>query len=99
LNKYSNLRLYFIQSEIIIDKGLQHFSLLFDIVKTYNRNMDVTLALVVTPTFVGIGGAYLLGFGFGYTIFLSIFALLSGTGSAMFPLFYNPSKNLELKNS
>ena len=84
---------------ILLDKGLQHLNLLFDIAKTYNRNMDVTLALVVIPTFVGIGGAYLLGFGFGHTIFLSIFALLSGTSSAMFPLFYNPTKKLELINS
>ena len=75
---------------ILLDKGLQHLNLLFDIAKTYNRNMDVTLALVVTPTFIGIGGAYLLGF--GSTVFLSIFALLSGTISAMFPLFYDPSK-------
>ncbi|RKZ91866.1 MAG: heavy metal translocating P-type ATPase [Candidatus Parabeggiatoa sp. nov. 1] len=81
---------------ILLDKGLQHFNLLFDIAKTYNRNMDVTLALVVTPTFVGIGGAYLLGFGLGSTVFLSMFALLSGTGSAMFPLFYEPSKKLDL---
>jgi len=83
---------------ILLDKGLQHLNLLFDIAKTYNRNMDVTLALVVTPTFVGIGGAYLLGFGFGSAVFLSIFALLSGTGSAMFPLFYDPTKKLDLIN-
>jgi Cu2+-exporting ATPase len=81
---------------ILLDKGLQHLNMLFDIAKTYNRNMDVTLALVVTPTFVGIGGAYLLGLGFGSTVFLSLFALLSGTGSAMFPLFYDPAKKLDL---
>ena len=83
---------------ILLDKGLQHLNMLFDIAKTYNRNMDVTLALVVTPTFVGIGGAYLLGLGFGSTVFLSIFALLSGTSSAMFPLFYDPAKKLDLMN-
>ncbi len=84
---------------ILLDKGLQHLNLLFDIAKTYNRNMDVTLALVVTPTFVGIGGAYLLGLGFGSTVFLSLFALLSGTSSAMFPLFYDPAKKLNLRSS
>lgn len=83
---------------ILLDKGLQHLKLLFDIAKTYNRNMDVTLALVVTPTFVGIGGAYLLGFGFGSTVFLSMFALLSGTSSAMFPLFYEPSKKIDTES-
>ncbi|OQY55062.1 MAG: heavy metal translocating P-type ATPase [Candidatus Parabeggiatoa sp. nov. 2] len=82
---------------ILLDKGLQHLNMLFDIAKTYNRNMDVTLALVVTPTFVGIGGAYLLGFGFGSTVFLSLFALLSGTSSAMFPVFYEPSKKSSKK--
>ena len=82
---------------ILLDKGLQHLNMLFDIAKTYNRNMDVTLALVVTPTFVGIGGAYLLGLGFGSTVFLSLFALLSGTSSAMFPVFYEPSKKSSKK--
>jgi Cu2+-exporting ATPase len=75
---------------ILLDKGLLQLNLLFKLAKTYNRNMDVTLALVVSPTFIGIAGAYLLGFGLVNILFLSLFSLLAGTMSAMFPLFYQP---------
>ncbi len=84
---------------ILLNKGLLHLNLLFDIARAYNRNMDITLALVVTPTFVGIGGAYLLSFGFAHTVFLSMFALFSGTSSAMFPLLYGSNRKIEFDKS
>jgi len=79
---------------ILLDQGLNQLTLLFYLAKSFNQNMDTSVALVVTPTIVGIGGAYLLGLGLGSIVLLQIVALLSGTGNAMLPLLYKPSKNV-----
>jgi heavy metal translocating P-type ATPase len=79
---------------ILLDQGLNQLSLLFELAKSFNQNMDTSVALVVTPTIVGIGGAYLLGLGLGSIVLLQMIALLSGTGNAMLPLLYKPSKKV-----
>jgi heavy metal translocating P-type ATPase len=79
---------------ILLDQGIKQLTLLFALAKSFNENMDTSVALVVTPTIVGIGGAYLLGLGFGSVVLLQIIALLSGTTNAMLPLLYNPSKKV-----
>jgi len=84
---------------ILLDQGLKQLNLLFDLAKSFNQNMDTTVALVVTPTIVGIVGAFLLGLSFGNTVLLNIVALLTGTGNVMLPLLYKPSKNLIDKDS
>ena len=79
---------------ILLDQGLNQLNLLFDLAKSFNQNMDTSVALVVTPTIVGIGGAYFLGLGLGSIVFLNIVALLTGTVNAMRPLLYEAPKKL-----
>ncbi len=71
---------------ILMDEGLSHLDLLFDISQKYGKNTNISYAIVMAQTSLGIGGVLLLGFGLPYTISLNLIALMAGTVNSMLPL-------------
>jgi hypothetical protein len=43
--------------------------------------MNTTFAITLTPAMIGLGGAFLLGFGIGQTIVLNVMGLILGIGN------------------
>lgn len=70
---------------ILMDRGLTHLPLLFQVAEKYKKNMDTTLALMVAPAAFSVGGVFLLHFGLAQTIVLNMAGLLGGLGNSMLP--------------
>lgn len=71
---------------ILMDRGLAHLDMLFDISTKFRKNMDISYTILLGQTVLGIGGVFLLGFGLPATIGLNIAALIGGTANSMIPL-------------
>ena len=78
---------------VLMDKGISHLNILFDLAEDFNKNMDKTFNILLTPAAIGIGGVFLLGFGLPQTLFLNMGGLFLGMGNAMRPRVFDPLKN------
>ncbi|EDN71178.1 cadmium-transporting ATPase [Beggiatoa sp. PS] len=84
---------------VLMDQGLNHLSLLFDLADDFNTNMNTTFAILLTPAILGVSGAFLFGFGIAYTVALNMTGLAFGIGNVMIPLLKKPTKSLDLESS
>ncbi len=77
---------------VLMDKGISQLNVLFDLAEDFNRNMDKSFNIMLTPAVIGVGGAFLLGFGLSQTLFLNMTGLALGIGNAMRPRIIDPLK-------
>jgi heavy metal translocating P-type ATPase len=70
---------------VLMDKGLSHLDILFNLAQDFNRNMDKSLNFMLTPAIIGVGGVFLLGFGLPQTLILNLAGLALGVNNAMHP--------------
>ncbi|MCK5898589.1 MAG: heavy metal translocating P-type ATPase [Methylococcales bacterium] len=78
---------------VLMNQGISHLNMLFDLAEDFNKNMDKTFNILLTPAAIGIGGVFLLGFGLPQTLFLNMGGLFLGMGNAMRPRVFDPLKN------
>ncbi|MGK5094314.1 heavy metal translocating P-type ATPase [Deltaproteobacteria bacterium TL4] len=71
---------------ILMDKGLNHLNLLFELADAFNANMNTTFKILLTPAIIGVSGAFLFGFGIASTVILNMTGLAFGLGNTMLPL-------------
>ncbi|MDM8563227.1 hypothetical protein QUF54_07725, partial [Candidatus Marithioploca araucensis] len=86
---------------VLMDQGLNHLTLLFDIADNFNTNMNTTFAILLTPAILGVSGAFLFGLGITYTVVLNMTGLAFGLGNTMLPLLKQPTSkelNREVKD-
>lgn len=76
---------------VLLDKGLSHLPLLFDLADRYRRNLNVTFSIMLVPAAIGVGGAFLLHFGLAQTIVLNMLGLGGGIINAMLPALTDKS--------
>ena len=79
---------------ILLDQGLTHLNLLFDISQRFTTNMNLTILSSVAPTVICIGGAFLFGFGLAHSVGLHVVAFVGGFASAMIPVVLSPMGKL-----
>jgi heavy metal translocating P-type ATPase len=84
---------------VLMDQGLSHLNLLFDLADDFNANMNTTFGILLIPAVIGVSGAFLLGFGVAYTVVLNMTGLVIGIGNVMRPLLKKPTKLLTLETS
>jgi len=70
---------------VLLDKGLSHLPLLFDLAGRYRSNLNMTFSIMLVPAAIGVGGAFLLHFGLAQTIALNMLGLGGGIINAMLP--------------
>lgn len=71
---------------ILMDHGIGHLSLLFDLAENLNANMNTLLTLMIAPCILGVSGVFLLGFGITQVLILDIIGTLAAIGYALFPV-------------
>jgi Cu2+-exporting ATPase len=84
---------------VLMDQGLNHLTLLFDLADDFNANMNTTFGILLTPAILGVSGAFLFGFGIVYTVALNLTGLAFGLGNTMLPLLKQPKKQLHSEAS
>ncbi len=84
---------------VLMDQGLNHLNLLFELADDFNANMNTTFRILLTPAIIGVSGAFLFGFGIAYTVALNMTGLVFGIGNVMRPLLKKPTKSLDLESS
>jgi len=84
---------------VLMDKGLNHLSLLFELADDFNTNMNTTFAILLTPAILGVSGVFLFGFSIVYTVALNMTGLAFGLGNTMLPLLKPPKKQLHSETS
>jgi len=77
---------------VLMDQGLNHLNLLFDLANDFNTNMNTTFGILLVPAVIGISGAFLLGFSIVHTVALNMTGLALGLGNTMLPLLKRPKK-------
>jgi heavy metal translocating P-type ATPase len=78
---------------VLMDNGLNHLELVFELADDFNANMNITFAIMLIPAIVGVSGVFLLGFGIPQIIALNMTGLVFAAGNAMTPLLKRP-KNI-----
>jgi Cu2+-exporting ATPase len=71
---------------ILMNKGLSHLISLFDLADKFNVTMNAGFTMILIPSLMGLGGVFLLGFGIIATVWLNLFGLAIGVGTATLPL-------------
>jgi len=84
---------------ILMDSGLNHLNLLFDLANKFNANMNTTFAIILIPAVISVSGAFLLGFGLTQTVVLNMSGIILAIGNAMTPLLKQPEKQLQSEAS
>ncbi len=84
---------------ILMDSGLNHLDLLFDLANNFNANMNTTFAIILIPAVISVSGAFLLGFGLTQTVVLNMSGIILAIGNAMTPLLKQPEKQLQSEAS
>ncbi len=79
---------------ILMDGYLHQLIPLFELARSFKRNMDVCLLMVTVPMVSGMAGVFILNVGLLYTISLNVLGLSAGMVSAMLPLFHSRQKTL-----
>jgi heavy metal translocating P-type ATPase len=82
---------------VLMDNGISHLNLLFDIAKNFNTNMNTTFAFMMVPAILGISGAFLLNFGVAQTIILNMICSILSLTNAMIPWLKQTDKLLKLE--
>jgi heavy metal translocating P-type ATPase len=77
---------------ILMDEHLSHLVSLFDFAQAFQTNTNISFGIVIIPTLVGIGGAFLLHFGLAHTIVLNLVSLGAGIANGMMPALKNRLK-------
>jgi Cu2+-exporting ATPase len=77
---------------VLMDNGINHLDLLFDLAVDFNTNMNRTFALVIIPAIIGVSGTFLFGFGVASTIALNMVSIVLALGNTMTPLLKQPKK-------
>lgn len=83
---------------ILMDHGLSHLPLLFGITEKYQKNMNMTLAIMLVPAAISIGGVFLLHYGLAQTIVFNMVGLVGGMTNAMLPALKHNVEDLEQKS-
>lgn len=83
---------------VLMDSGISHLNLLFEIAKDFNKNMDTMFAIMIVPAIMGVSGAFLLHFGAVQTLFLNLTSVFLAFGNAMIPLLKQSGKPLKLED-
>jgi Cu2+-exporting ATPase len=78
---------------VLLDEGLEHLCQLFDFAREFDQTMNTCFALVITPSIIGMGGVWFLGYGLVQAIMWKQVSLILGAAGAMAPLLrsYLPS--------
>lgn len=84
---------------VLMDQGLNHLTLLFDLADDFNANMNTTFGILLAPAILGVSGAFIFGFGIAYTVALNMTGLAFGLGNTMLPLLKQPKKQLHSEAS
>jgi heavy metal translocating P-type ATPase len=71
---------------VLMDQGLGHLPLLFELAENCQRNLNLTFAAILSCTGIGMFGAFLLQFGLAHTITLNLLGLTLGTANSLRPL-------------
>ena len=79
---------------VLMDNGINHLNLLFELANKFNANMNTTFAIILIPAVINVSGAFLFGFGIAQTVALNITSLVFAIGNAMTPLLKQPEKQL-----
>lgn len=79
---------------VLMDGGINHLDLLFDLANNFNANMNTTFAIILIPAVISVSGAFLFGFGLIQTVVLNMTGIILAIGNAMTPLL----KQKRLKN-
>ncbi len=72
---------------ILMHSGLKQLSHLFDLAKSFNKNMNITFGILLLPSLIGLTGAFLFGFDIVNTVFINMTGLALGLGNAVRPVF------------
>jgi Cu2+-exporting ATPase len=72
---------------VLLDGSLNQLCRLFDLARECERSVSTTLASVLLPSVLCVGGILLLGFGFLHARILTIAGVVLGVGTAMVPAF------------
>ncbi len=72
---------------VLMDGGLTRLPLLFDLAEEMEANMKNNIILSLAPSFMCIGGAFLLHFGIVPAMVIFFSGLFTGVGNSMLPLF------------
>jgi len=80
---------------VLMDNGINHLDLLFELAFDFNTNMNRTFALVIIPAIIAVSGAFLFGFGIASTVALNMTSIVLALGNAMTPLLKQPEKQLK----
>ncbi|MGH8549752.1 MAG: HAD-IC family P-type ATPase, partial [Methylococcales bacterium] len=71
---------------IMMNGDLSGLVSIFDFAQDFRSNTNITFALVLVPSIIGIGGAFFLGYGMLHTTFLNLAGLLAGLSNSLVPL-------------
>ncbi|MEN8218890.1 MAG: heavy metal translocating P-type ATPase [Pseudomonadota bacterium] len=91
---------------ILMDGGLNHLDLLFELANNFNANMNTTFAIILVPAVISVSGAFLFGFGLTQTVILNMTGLILAIANAMTPLLkqnsltkhFQPEKDKKSEN-
>lgn len=83
---------------ILMDEQLTHLVTLFEFADEFQSNTNMSFAIVLIPTLVGIGGVFLLHLGLIHTIMLNLISLGFGIVNGMMPLVKHKLKPTKDKN-
>jgi Cu2+-exporting ATPase len=79
---------------VLMDNGINHLDLLFELAVDFNTNMNRTFAIVIIPAIIAVSGTFLFGFGLASTVALNMASIVLALGNTMIPLL----KQNRLKN-
>lgn len=71
---------------ILMDQGLSHLPLLFELAQNCQRNLNITFATILSCTGIGIFGVFFLKFGLIQTLTFNLLGLTLGTANSLRPL-------------
>jgi Cu2+-exporting ATPase len=71
---------------ILMDQGLSHLPLLFELAQNCQRNLNITFATVLSCTGIGVFGVFFLKFGLIQTLTFNLLGLTLGTANSLRPL-------------
>ncbi len=71
---------------IMMNGNLRGLVSIFDLARDFRTNTNITFAMVLVPSIIGIGGAFFLGYGLLHTTLLNLAGLFGGIANSMVPL-------------
>lgn len=71
---------------IMMNGNLRGLVSIFDLAQEFRANTNITFAMVLIPSIIGVGGAFFLGYGMLHTTLLNLAGLFVGIANSMVPL-------------